>query len=69
MLLFLQVKPEEVVDKWYSESKQHKFGEEPQEGMFKTGENTRTFFKIAQHFWVGDWAKKGQKSTNNTIQV
>lgn len=39
MVEFLsQVKPNEVVDKWYSEVKDHKFGEEPKGTMLKSGE-------------------------------
>lgn len=36
-IISLQVKGDEVVDKWYSEIKDHKFGEEPTGTILKSG--------------------------------
>ncbi|KAK3852593.1 hypothetical protein Pcinc_040829, partial [Petrolisthes cinctipes] len=39
------VNPEETVDKWYSESNNHKFGEEPKSGLLNTGHFTQLVWK------------------------
>ena len=48
MATFPQAKPKEVVDHWYSEVKDHKFGEEPKGTALKSGELVHTLFTRRQ---------------------
>nr|XP_045609394.1 uncharacterized protein LOC123765045 isoform X6 [Procambarus clarkii] len=48
-----KVKPEQVVDKWYGESKEHKFGEEPQGTRLKSGHFTQMVWKDTTQMGVG----------------
>lgn len=47
------VKPNEVVDKWYSEVKDHKFGEEPKGSMLKSGHFSQLVWKDTKQMGVG----------------
>ncbi|KAK4292159.1 hypothetical protein Pmani_035049 [Petrolisthes manimaculis] len=47
-----KVNPEETVDKWYSESNNHKFGEEPKSGQLNTGHFTQLVWKDTNHFGI-----------------
>lgn len=46
-------KPKEVVDHWYSEIKDHKFGEEPKGTSLKSGHFSQLVWKDTKHMGVG----------------
>ncbi|XP_063858828.1 uncharacterized protein LOC135099976 isoform X3 [Scylla paramamosain] len=46
-------KPKEVVDHWYSEVKDHKFGEEPKGTALKSGHFSQLVWKDTKHMGVG----------------
>ncbi|XP_071539963.1 uncharacterized protein [Panulirus ornatus] len=48
-----KVNAEEVVGKWYSEMKEHKFGEEPKGTLLKTGHFTQMVWKDTKQMGVG----------------
>lgn len=58
-----KVDPEDVVKRWYDESKHHKFGEEPS-GSLKSGNFTQMVWKDSKKFGVA-----AAKSNSNKIYV
>ncbi|XP_069941290.1 uncharacterized protein [Cherax quadricarinatus] len=48
-----KVKADQVVDKWYDESKEHKFGVEPQGTVLKSGHFTQMVWKDTKQMGVG----------------
>ncbi|XP_042236347.1 uncharacterized protein LOC121875743 isoform X2 [Homarus americanus] len=48
-----KVKSDEVVDKWYGEHKEHKFGEEPKGTLLKSGHFSQMVWKDTKQMGVG----------------